>query len=138
GGRPVDVSLTTNGALLARKAQSLALAGVKRLHVSLDAIDNDVFQRMTDSDWTVDDVLYGIEAASRLGIAPIKINMVVKRGVNDDQILPMARHFRGTGHILRFIEFMDVGNTNQWKRNAVYPSSEIVRLLHQRFPMEAV
>nr|WP_143705500.1 GTP 3',8-cyclase MoaA [Pollutimonas subterranea] len=137
-GRPVDVSLTTNGALLARKAQSLALAGVKRLNVSLDAIDNAVFQRMTDADWTVDDVLHGIEAASRLGIASIKINMVVKRGVNDDQILPMARHFRGTGHILRFIEFMDVGNTNQWKRNAVYPSSDIVRLLHQHFPMEAV
>lgn len=137
-GRPVDISLTTNGALLARKAQSLAQAGVKRLNVSLDAIDNAVFQKMTDADWTVDDVLQGIEAARSAGIAPIKINMVVKRGVNDDQVLPMAKYFRGTGHILRFIEFMDVGNTNQWNRSAVYPSSELIALLHRYFPLEPV
>ncbi len=137
-GRPVDISLTTNGALLARKAQSLAQAGVKRLNVSLDALDNTVFQRMTDADWTVDDVLQGIEAARSTGIAPIKINMVVKRGVNDDQVLPMAQYFRGTGHILRFIEFMDVGNTNQWNRSTVFPSSEIIALLHQHFSLEPV
>ncbi|WP_420375023.1 GTP 3',8-cyclase MoaA [Pollutimonas sp. H1-120] len=137
-GHPVDVSLTTNGVLLTRKAQSLAQAGVKRLNVSLDAIDNAVFQRLTDADWSVDDVLQGIDAAKCAGIAPIKINMVVKRGINDDQVLPMAKYFRGTGHILRFIEFMDVGNTNQWNRNAVYPSSEIIALLQQHFPLEPV
>jgi cyclic pyranopterin phosphate synthase len=108
-GKPLDLTLTTNASLLARKAQSLKDAGLQRVTVSLDALDNATFQRMNDVDFAVDDVLQGIDAAHRVGLGPIKINMVVKRGMNDHEILPMARHFRGTPYILRFIEYMDVG-----------------------------
>src|SRR5215210_1006931 len=110
-----DIALTTNGSLLARKAEALAAAGLKRVTVSLDALDDDIFKRMNDVDFPVARVLEGIDAAARAGLAPIKINMVVKRGLNDHCILDMARHFHGTGHILRFIEYMDVGNTNDWR-----------------------
>src|SRR5262245_32634041 len=101
-GLPLDLALTTNASLLARKAQSLANAGLKRITVSLDALDDAVFRRMNDVDYPVADVLAGIDAAARAGLAPVKVNMVVKRGVNDGEIVAMARHFRGSGHIVRF------------------------------------
>jgi cyclic pyranopterin phosphate synthase len=118
-GKPLDLTLTTNASLLARKAQSLKDAGLQRVTVSLDALDNATFQRMNDVDFAVDDVLQGIDAAHRVGLGPIKINMVVKGGMNDHEILPMARHFRGTPYILRFIEYMDVGASNGWKMDEV-------------------
>jgi cyclic pyranopterin phosphate synthase len=113
--RGLDLTLTTNGSLLAKKAQALKDAGLKRVTVSLDSLDNEVFMAMNDVDFPVEKVIEGIEAAANVGLAPIKINMVVKRGVNEQSILPMARYFRGTGHILRFIEYMDVGHTNGWR-----------------------
>jgi cyclic pyranopterin phosphate synthase len=137
-GRPVDLTLTTNGSILARKARSLAQAGLRRVTVSLDALDDGVFRRMNDVDFPVRDVLAGIEAAASAGLAPVKVNMVVQRGVNDAQILPMARHFRGTGHILRFIEFMDVGSSNGWRLDDVVPAAELVRRVDAEFPLEAL
>jgi cyclic pyranopterin phosphate synthase len=134
-GTPPDLTLTTNGSLLARKAQSLKDAGLNRITVSLDALDDAVFKRMNDADFPVADVLAGIEAAQRAGLGPIKVNMVVQRGVNDDQILPMARYFKGTGVELRFIEFMDVGNTNAWKMDQVLPSSQIRQRIHAELPL---
>ena len=110
-----DLTLTTNGSLLARKAQALAEAGLGRVTVSLDSLDNDVFMAMNDVDFPVERVLDGIQAATEAGLGPIKINMVVKRGVNEGDVVAMAEHFRGTGHVLRFIEFMDVGITNGWR-----------------------
>jgi len=136
-GREVDLTLTTNGSLLAKKAQALRNAGLSRLVVSLDAIDDAIFRRMNDVDFPVADVLEGIEAAKRAGFAPIKINMVVKRGTNDSQILPMVEHFRGSGAIVRFIEFMDVGTTNGWRMDEVLPSAELIALVHARHPLEA-
>src|SRR5471032_994516 len=111
-GRPLDLTLTTNASLLAKKAQSLKDAGLQRITVSLDALDDAVFKRMNDVDFAVADVLRGIDVAHQVGLGPIKINMVVKGGMNDQQILPMARHFKGTPYILRFIEYMDVGASN--------------------------
>ncbi|MBP6781066.1 MAG: radical SAM protein, partial [Ottowia sp.] len=111
-GAPLDITLTTNGSLLARKAAVLKAAGLNRVTVSLDSLDDPTFRAMNDVDFPVADVLAGIEAARAAGLGPVKVNMVVKRGTNDDQILPMARHFRGTGVTLRFIEYMDVGATN--------------------------
>ena len=135
-GQPLDLTLTTNGSLLARKAQVLKDAGLQRVTVSLDALDDATFRRMNDADFPVADVLEGIEAAAGVGLGPVKVNMVVKRGTNDDQILPMARHFRGTPVILRFIEYMDVGATNGWRMDDVLPSVEVVRRIGAEFRLE--
>src|SRR6478672_2147500 len=137
-GRPLDLTLTTNGSLLARKARLLADAGLDRVTVSLDAIDDEVFRRMNDVDFAVADVLEGIDAAHAAGLGPIKVNMVVKRGMNDGQILPMARHFKGTPAILRFIEYMDVGASNGWNMTDVIPSSEVVRRIAAEMPLEPI
>ena len=135
-GEPLDLTLTTNGSLLARKAQALADAGLHRVTVSLDALDDAVFRRMNDADFPVASVLEGIEAAQRAGLGPVKVNMVVKRGTNDQEIVPMARHFRGTPVVLRFIEYMDVGATNGWRMDEVLPSDEVVRRIAAEFPLE--
>ncbi|WP_295520034.1 GTP 3',8-cyclase MoaA [Limnohabitans sp. Rim8] len=134
-GLPLDLTLTTNGSLLARKAQSLKDAGLQRVTVSLDGLDDAVFRTMNDVDFPVADVLAGIEAAQAAGLGPIKVNMVVKRGTNDHEILPMARHFRGSGIVLRFIEYMDVGATNGWCMDEVLPSAEVIRLLQTELPL---
>ena len=134
-GQPLDLTLTTNGSLLARKAQSLKDAGLQRVTVSLDGLDDAVFRRMNDVDFPVADVLAGIEAARAAGLGPIKVNMVVKRGTNEHEILPMARHFRGTGIVLRFIEYMDVGATNGWRMDEVLPSAEVVQRIHAELPL---
>lgn len=133
---PVEITLTTNGSLLAKKAKSLKDAGLHRVTVSLDGIDDAVFKKMNDVDYAVADVLAGIEAAAAVGLAPIKVNCVVKRGSNDEQIVKLARHFRGSGHIMRFIEFMDVGSSNGWKMDEVLPSSEVVARINAEFPLE--
>ena len=130
-----DLTLTTNGSLLARKARSLAEAGLDRVTVSLDSMDDGVFMAMNDVGFPVEKVLEGIDAAAEVGLTPVKVNMVVKRGVNDTSIVDMARHFRGTGHILRFIEFMDVGTTNGWCLDDVVPASEIVERIGEVFPL---
>ena len=132
-GAALDLTLTTNGSLLARKAQALKDAGLQRVTVSLDGLDDAVFKRMNDVDFPVADVLAGIEAARAVGLGPIKVNMVVKRGTNDDQILPMARHFRGSGVTLRFIEYMDVGATNGWRMDEVMPSADVLARLREEF-----
>jgi GTP 3',8-cyclase len=134
-GEPVDLTLTTNGSLLARKARALKAAGLQRVTVSLDGLDDAVFRRMNDVDFPVADVLAGIAAAREAGLGPVKINMVVKRGTNEHEILPMARHFKGTGFVLRFIEFMDVGATNGWRMDEVLPSAEVVKLLDRELPL---
>jgi cyclic pyranopterin phosphate synthase len=134
-GEPPELTLTTNGSVLARKARGLKDAGLQRVTVSLDALDDAVFRRMSDADIAVADVLAGIEAAQAVGLAPIKVNMVVQRGVNDSQILPMARHFRGSGIELRFIEFMDVGQTNRWDLSGVLASDEVRAGLHAFHPL---
>jgi cyclic pyranopterin phosphate synthase len=131
-----DITLTTNGSLLARKAEALAAAGLRRVTVSLDSMDDSVFMAMNDVGYPVEAVLEGIEAASSAGLDPVKVNMVVKRGVNDGSIVGMAEHFRGTGHILRFIEYMDVGTTNGWRLDDVVPAAEIVMRIDQVFPLE--
>lgn len=133
-----DLALTTNGASLGRKAQDLAAAGLHRVTVSLDSMDDTVFMAMNDVGFGVQTVLDGITAASEAGLAPIKINMVVKRGVNDGSILDMARNFKGSGHTLRFIEYMDVGTTNGWRLDDVVPAREIVEMLDQEFGIEPV
>ena len=122
-----DLTLTTNGSLLERKAESLAEAGLSRITVSLDSLDPEVFATMNDVDFPVSDVLAGIDAAAAAGLTPVKINMVVKRGVNADGVLAMAEKFRGTGNIVRFIEFMDVGSTNGWRLDDVVPARERAR-----------
>ncbi len=134
-GAPLDLTLTTNASILSRKAQALHDAGLKRVTVSLDALDDKVFRAMNDVDFPVADVLAGIDAATRVGLAPLKINVVVKRGVNEGEIVPIARHFRGTGHIVRFIEFMDVGASNGWRMRDVLPSAEVVRMISEHFPL---
>jgi len=134
-GEPLDLTLTTNASLLARKAAALKNAGLQRLTVSLDGLDDAVFQRMNDVGFPVAEVLAGIEAAQAVGLAPIKVNMVVKRGVNEDQILPMARHFKGTGVRLRFIEYMDVGASNGWRMDEVLPSGDVLALLRHEFDL---
>ncbi len=131
-----DLSLTTNGSLLAKKAAGLKKAGLRRVTVSLDSLDNAVFKAMNDVDFPVERVLEGIEAARAAALSPIKINMVVKKGVNDGDVLPMARHFHGTGCILRFIEYMDVGTTNGWRLEDVVPAGEIVRRVDGELPLE--
>jgi cyclic pyranopterin phosphate synthase len=134
-GKPLDLTLTTNGSLLGRKAQILKDAGLTRVTVSLDALDESTFQRMNDVDFPVAEVLHGIDAAYAAGLGPVKVNMVVKRGMNDQEILPMARYFKGTPHILRFIEFMDVGSSNGWKMDEVIPSSEVIKLINSEMPL---
>jgi cyclic pyranopterin phosphate synthase len=138
GGHDLDLALTTNGSILGRKARQLADAGLKRITVSLDGLDEAVFRQMNDVDFPVSDVLNGIDAAASAGLGPIKINMVVKRGVNDHEILPMARRFRGTGHIVRFIEFMDVGSSNGWRMDDVLPSADVVRRIADELPLEPI
>jgi cyclic pyranopterin phosphate synthase len=137
-GADVELTLTTNASLLARKARALKDAGLKRVTVSLDALDDPTFMAMNDADFPVAKVLAGIEAADAAGLAPVKINMVVKRGVNEHSILPMARHFKGSGHVLRFIEFMDVGTTNGWRMDDVIPSSEIIRMIGAQMPLDPI
>jgi GTP 3',8-cyclase len=132
----LDLTLTTNGSLLAQKARILADAGLKRVTVSLDSLDDATFRAMNDVDFPVAKVLAGIEAANAAGLAPIKINMVTKRGVNESSILPMARYFKGTGMTLRFIEFMDVGSTNGWRLDDVVPAREIVAMIDAEMPLE--
>jgi cyclic pyranopterin phosphate synthase len=131
----VDLTLTTNGSALKAQARALKAAGLDRITVSLDSLDEPTFQRMNDADFPVARVLEGIEAAAAAGLAPVKVNMVVKRGVNDHQVVDMARHFRGTGHIVRFIEFMDVGSTNGWRMDDVIASAEVVRRIDAAFPL---
>jgi cyclic pyranopterin phosphate synthase len=130
-----DLALTTNGALLARKAGTLRAAGLRRVTVSLDSLDDTVFQAMNDVGFPVARVLEGIEAAADAGL-PVKVNMVVKRGVNDDHVLPMARFFRSSGHTLRLIEYMDVGTTNGWRLDDVVPAAEIVQAIDAEWPLE--
>ncbi len=132
----LDLTLTTNGSSLAKKAASLKAAGLKRITVSLDSLDDAVFMGMNDVDFPVAKVLEGIDAAAAAGLAPIKINMVVKRGVNEHSIVPMARYFKQQGHILRFIEFMDVGHTNGWRMDDVVSAREIVDLISKDMPLE--
>jgi cyclic pyranopterin phosphate synthase len=134
-GEPLDLTLTTNGSLLARKAKALKAAGLQRVTVSLDGLDDAVFRRMNDVDFPVAEVLQGIAAAHEAGLGPIKINMVVKRGTNEHEILPMARHFKGSGIVLRFIEYMDVGATNGWRMDEVLPSAEVVKMIQAQLPL---
>lgn len=134
----VEITLTTNGVLLPKLARRLRDAGLDRVTVSLDSIDDATFRAMNDADYPVADVLAGIAAAAAAGLGPIKINMVVKRGANDRGVVDMARHFKGSGHIVRFIEFMDVGSSNGWKMDEVVPSREIIERIHAVFPLEPV
>ncbi len=133
--QPLDLTLTTNGSLLARKARALKDAGLQRVTVSLDALDDAIFRRMNDVDFPVRAVLDGLEAAQAVGLGPIKVNMVVKRGTNEQEILPLARHFRASGVTLRFIEYMDVGATNGWRMDQVLPSAEVVELIRRELPL---
>ena len=137
-GRELDLTLTTNGTLLAQKAQALKDAGLKRVTVSLDALDDANFRRMNDVDVSVSQILHGLDVAHKVGLGPIKINMVVKKGVNDHEILAMARHFKDTPFTLRFIEYMDVGSSNGWRMDEVVPSSEVIRRIHAELPLEAI
>ena len=132
----MDLTLTTNGSALKAKARALKAAGLDRITVSLDSLDDTTFRAMNDADFPVAKVLEGIDAAAAAGLAPIKVNMVVRRGVNDHQVVDMARHFRGTGHVVRYIEFMDVGSTNGWRMEEVVPSAEVVYHISEQFPIE--
>ena len=142
-GLPLDLTLTTNGSLLRRKAASLKAAGLQRVTVSLDGLNDPIFRAMNDVDFPVADVLDGIEAAKEVGLgrdakggfSGLKINMVVKKSTNLSEIIPMARHFRGSGLTLRFIEYMDVGETNGWQMDEVLPSAELIKLLQTEFPL---
>ena len=133
-----DIALTTNGALLPGKAAALAAAGLRRVTVSLDSLDDAVFMALNDAGFPVARVLAAIAAAAGAGLAPVKVNMVVRRGVNEESILPMAAHFRGSGHVLRFIEYMDVGTTNGWRLEEVVPAAEIISVIGRRWPVEPV
>ena len=136
GGR-LELALTTNGSVLAQKAEPLAAAGLSRVTVSLDSLDDAAFRSMNDVDFPVQRVLEGIDAATAAGL-PVKVNAVVKRGANDGDLLPLAEHFRGSGHVLRFIEYMDVGSTNGWRLEDVVSAEEIVRRISERWPLEPV
>ena len=133
-----DLTLTTNGSLLARQAQAFADAGLTRVSVSLDSLDDATFARMNDVGFPVSAVLEGIEAAAAAGLRPVKVNMVVRRGVNEDSVVPMARFFRERGHILRFIEYMDVGHTNGWRMDDVVPAAQILAMIDAEMPLVAV
>ena len=137
-GQPIEIALTTNGTLLARKAQALKDAGLSRLTVSLDSLSEETFRRMADTRESVTTVLEGIAAAQTAGFSPIKINMVVKRGVNEHEILPVLDHFRDTGIIVRFIEYMDVGTTNGWRMDDVVSAREILAMIEQLYPLVAI
>ncbi len=137
-GLGVDLTLTTNGSLLAKQASALKAAGLNRITVSLDSLDDATFRAVNDADFPVAKVLEGIDAAAAAGLAPIKVNMVVKRGTNDHQMVDAARHWRGSGHTLRFIEYMDVGSTNGWRMDDVVPSAEVVQRIGAVFPLEPV
>jgi cyclic pyranopterin phosphate synthase len=130
-----DVTLTTNGSLLTRQAAALADAGLQRISVSLDSLDEATFARMNDVGFPVSAVLDGIDAADAAGLRPIKVNMVVRRGLNEDSVVPMARHFRERGHVLRFIEYMDVGHTNGWRMDDVVPAAEILAAIDAQMPL---
>jgi GTP 3',8-cyclase len=134
----LDLTLTTNGSLLPQKARALAAAGLGRITVSLDSLDDRVFRAMNDVDFPVSRVLEGIEAAAAAGLAPVKVNMVVRRDLNEESIVPMARYFRERGHILRFIEYMDVGSTNGWRLDDVVPAAELVATIDAAMPLEPV
>jgi cyclic pyranopterin phosphate synthase len=136
-GKPLELALTTNGSLLAQKAEALAAAGLSRVTVSLDSLDDEAFRAMNDVDFPVQRVLEGIDAAAAAGL-PVKVNAVVKRGANDGDVLALAEHFRASGHVLRFIEYMDVGSTNGWRLEDVVSAEEIVRRISERWPLEAV
>jgi cyclic pyranopterin phosphate synthase len=136
GGR-LELALTTNGSLLPQKAEALARAGLDRVTVSLDSLDDDTFRSLNDAEFPVERVLEGIDAAAAAGL-PVKVNAVVKRGVNDGDVVGLAGHFRGTGHTVRFIEYMDVGHTNGWRLDDVVPAEEIVRLIDAAWPLEPV
>jgi cyclic pyranopterin phosphate synthase len=133
-----DLTLTTNASLLARKAQALADSGLNRVTVSLDAMDDPTFQKMNDVGFPVSTVLEAIEVASDAGLGPIKVNAVIKKGVNEHAVLDMARHFKGSGHIVRFIEFMDVGNTNGWRLDDVVSAERMIGMIHEEYPLEAI
>jgi GTP 3',8-cyclase len=132
----LDLTLTTNGSLLAKQAQALKDAGLKRVTVSLDSLDDATFKAMNDVDFPVQKVLDAMDVAAKVGLGPIKVNMVVKRGLNESSILPMARYFREKGYILRFIEYMDVGHTNGWRMDDVVSAAEIVKLIDAEMPLE--
>ena len=134
-GKPLDLTLTTNGSLLRKKARALKDAGLTRMTVSLDGLDDAVFQKMNDVGFPVGDVLDGIEAAREVGFENIKVNMVVKKGTNEHEIIPMAKHFKGTGVILRFIEFMDVGASNGWDMTEVLPSAAVIEKISSVYPL---
>lgn len=134
----LDLTLTTNGSLLPKHAQALKDAGLNRVTVSLDSLDNAIFKSMNDVDFPVEKVIEGMEAAAAVGLAPIKVNMVVKRGLNESSILPMARFFREKGYILRFIEYMDVGHSNGWRMDDVVSAAEIVKMIDAEMPLEPV
>ena len=133
-----DITLTTNGSLLARDAAALASAGLHRVSVSLDSLNDATFMAMNDAGFPVSKVLEGIEAAAAAGLGPIKVNMVVKRGVNDGDVVAMAERFRGTGHIVRFIEYMDVGTSNGWRLDDVVPATEVLAAISHRFPLDPI
>ncbi len=137
-GKDIDLTLTTNGSLLAQKASSLFNAGLKRITVSLDALNDRIFRQMNDVGFPVADVLKGIEVAHQTGFFPIKINTVIKKGINDREILPIARYFKNTGMIPRFIEYMDVGSTNDWKQNEIVPSTDVINLINAEMPLEKI
>jgi cyclic pyranopterin phosphate synthase len=132
----LDLTLTTNGSLLAKQAPALKQAGLNRVTVSLDSLDDETFMRMNDVNFPVAKVLEGMDVAASLGLGPIKVNMVVKRGLNESSILPMARYFREKGYILRFIEYMDVGHSNGWRMDDVVPAAEIVKMISAEMPLE--
>jgi GTP 3',8-cyclase len=134
----LDLTLTTNGSLLAEKAEALKRAGLGRITVSLDSLDDEVFARMNDVAFPVAKVLEGMDAAHAAGLRPVKVNMVVRRGLNEQSVVPMARYFREKGYVLRFIEYMDVGHTNGWRLDDVVPSAEVVRRISARWPLEPV
>jgi cyclic pyranopterin phosphate synthase len=136
-GEPLELALTTNGSLLAQKAEALAAAGLSRVTVSLDSLDDDAFSALNDVDFPVARVLEGIDAAAEAGL-PVKVNAVVKRGANDGDVLALADRFRGSGHVLRFIEYMDVGSTNGWRLEDVVSAEEIIRTISERWPLEPV
>ncbi|MFZ4062934.1 MAG: GTP 3',8-cyclase MoaA [Polynucleobacter sp.] len=137
-GNPLDLTLTTNGSLLHKKAAALKAAGLHRITVSLDGLNDAIFKQMNDVDFPVTDVLDGITAAQELGFTNLKVNMVVKKGTNDQEIIAMAKHFKGSGVTLRFIEFMDVGSSNGWNMAQVLPSNEVIARIHEVFPLEPI
>ena len=137
-GSALDLTLTTNGSILRKKARALKDAGLNRITVSLDGLNDEIFKKMNDVDFPVHDVLAGIAAAQEVGFSSIKVNMVVKKGTNDHEILAMAKHFKGSNIVLRFIEFMDVGSSNGWDMTQVLPSKEVIARIHAAFPLEPI